>query len=69
MQSGTRTFRVFISSTFADLVEERDALQRHVWPELAKISGMAGCRFQAIDLRWGIPEEAGLDQRTPRICL
>ena len=65
----TRTFRVFVSSTFADLVAERNALQHRVFPELAKICEKAGCRFQAIDLRWGIPDEAGLDQRTSRICL
>ena len=69
MSLSTRTFRVFVSSTFADLVEERNALQRRVWPELAKLCEKAGFRFQAIDLRWGISEEAGLDQRTSRICL
>lgn len=67
--SQPRTFRVFVSSTFADLAEERNALQRHVFPELTKICEQAGSRFQAIDLRWGISSEAGLDQRTSRICL
>jgi len=47
-------FRVFVSSTFADLVEERNALKRSVWPELAKLCEKAGFRFQAIDLRCGI---------------
>jgi hypothetical protein len=28
-----------------------------------------GCRFQAIDLRWGVREEAALDQQTMKICL
>ena len=28
-----------------------------------------GCRFQAMDLRWGVREEAGLDQQTMKICL
>jgi len=28
-----------------------------------------GFRFQAIDLRWGVSEEAGLDQQTMKICL
>lgn len=64
-----RTFQVFVSSTFADLVEERNALQRYVFPELARLCEKAGCRFHAIDLRWGISEEAGLDQRTVDICL
>jgi len=67
--ANTQTFRVFVSSTLADLVEERNALQRRVWPELAKLCEKAGFRFQAIDLRWGISEEAGLDQRTSSICL
>ena len=65
----SRTFRVFVSSTFADLVEERNALQRRVWPELARLCEKEGCRFQAIDLRWCISEEAGLDQRASCICL
>jgi hypothetical protein len=28
-----------------------------------------GCRFQAIDLRWGVSEEAALDQQTMKVCL
>jgi hypothetical protein len=31
-----RMFRVFVSSTFEDLKEERDALQRDVFPRLRK---------------------------------
>jgi len=65
----TRTFRVFVSSTFEDLKEERNALQRQVFPRLSKICESHGARFQAIDLRWGIREEAGLDQKTMEICL
>jgi len=61
MSLTSKTFRVFVSSTFADLAEERSALQRRVWPELAKLCEKAGFRFQAIDLRWCISEEAGLD--------
>ena len=26
-------------------------------------------RFQAVDLRWGVSEEAGIDQRTMAVCL
>ena len=64
-----RTFRIFVSSTFSDLKEERNALQQHVFPRLRELSLQHGCRFQAIDLRWGVREEAGLDQQTMRICL
>lgn len=65
----TRTFRVFVSSTFSDLKAERNALQEKVFPELKKLCVRHGCRFQAIDLRWGVSEEAGLDHQTMRICL
>jgi hypothetical protein len=64
-----RTFRVFVSSTFEDLKEERDALQRGVFPRLRKLCEEHGARFQAIDLRWGIRDEAALDQKTMEICL
>jgi WD40 repeat protein len=65
----SRTFRIFVSSTFADFKEERNALQRGVFPKLRKLCEEHGCRFQAIDLRWGVREEAALDQRTVPICI
>lgn len=69
MAQTTRTFRIFVSSTFSDLKEERNALQREVFPKLRDLCVRHGCRFQAIDLRWGVREEAALDQQTMRICL
>jgi hypothetical protein len=69
MAQTTRTFRIFVSSTFSDLKGERNALQRFVFPRLRGLCVDHGCRFQAIDLRWGVREEAGLDQQTMRICL
>ncbi len=65
----SRTFRVFVSSTFDDFVDERNALQRHVFPRLAELCESRGGRFQAIDLRWGVGAEAGPDQRTVAIHL
>jgi Cdc6-like AAA superfamily ATPase len=69
MVLNNKTFRVFVSSTFADLKEERNALQKEVFPKLRKLCMEHGFRFQAIDLRWGVSEEAGLDQQTMKICL
>ena len=69
MPTATRTFRVFVSSTFEDLKAERDALQRDVFPKLRKLCEQNGARFQAIDLRWGVRDEAALDQQTMEICL
>jgi hypothetical protein len=59
-----RTFRVFVSSTFEDLTAERNALQDRVFPRLRALCAARGARFQAIDLRWGISEEAALDERS-----
>lgn len=64
-----RTFRLFISSTFNDLKEERNALQQVVFPRLRDLCNEHGYRFQPIDLRWGISAEASLNQKTMRICL
>jgi len=63
------TFRVFVSSTFSDLIAERNALQERVFPDLREYCRQRGARFQAIDLRWGVGEEAALDQQTMNICL
>ena len=69
MTQASRTFRIFISSTFSDLKAERNALQDRVFPRLRTLATTHGCRFQAIDLRWGVSEEAALDQQTMKICL
>ena len=69
MPIATHTFRVFVSSTFEDLKLERDALQREVFPKLRTLCEQHGARFQAIDLRWGVRDEAALDQQTLEICL
>jgi hypothetical protein len=65
----TRVFRVFVSSTFDDLRAERNALQDKVFPQLSSLCAERGARFQAIDLRWGVREQAALDHRTMEICL
>ena len=62
------TIRLFLSSTFSDLKAERNALQERVFPRLKRYCQRQGWSFQAIDLRWGISNEAALDQSTMRIC-
>lgn len=69
MAETSRTFRVFVSSTFSDLEAERNALQKEVFPRLRSLAESKLCRFQAIDLRWGVSEEASLDQQAMSICL
>src|SRR5262249_32598933 len=69
MPRPSRIFRVFVSSTFGDLKAEREALQQRVYPQLRDLCREHGCRFQAIDLRSGVSEEAALNQQTMNICL
>ncbi len=57
MARASRTFRIFVSPTFSDLKEERNALQERVFPKLRELCMQHGARFQAIDLRWGVTEE------------
>lgn len=67
--SSSKTFRLFLSSTFNDMRAERDKLQAEVFPELRKYCEERGFSFQPIDLRWGVSNEAGFDQKTMDICL
>lgn len=69
MPLAIRVFRLFISSTFSDFHEEREALQWRVFPQLEAYCQARGATFQAVDLRWGITEEAQRQQYTMRICL
>ena len=65
----SRTFRLFVSSTFDDFALERNALQGTVFPRLAALCEGHGDDFTPIDLRWGVAEEAARNHRTMEICL
>lgn len=61
-------FRVFVCSTFEDFRAERSMLQA-VFSRLSGYCESRGAQFQAVDLRWGISEEASREQRTLALCL
>ena len=67
--STSQIFRVFVSSTFADLVAERDALQGDLLRRLRALCEQHRARFAWVDLRWGVSPEAAQDHRTMTICL
>ena len=69
MAEMTKTFRVFVSSTFKDLEAERNYFREHVYERLREVCEERGARFQPIDLRWGVSEEASLDQQAMNVCL
>jgi hypothetical protein len=54
MPQESRAFRIFVGLTFSDLKEERNALQERVFPKLLNLCIQHGCRFQEIDLLWGV---------------
>jgi len=64
-----KVIKFFISSTFKDFENERNILQKFIFPKLKYLCQKNGFSFQPIDLRWGIQEEAGYDQQTMNICL
>ena len=64
-----KAFRLFVSSTFQDFKQERELLQSKVFPYLDAYCARRGYQFHAVDLRWGVSEEAQLDQGTVEICL
>lgn len=64
-----KTFRLFISSTFSDFVEERTILNNDIFPEIDAYCQEQGYNFQLIDLRWGVNNESALNQNTIAICL
>ncbi len=64
-----RSIRVFISSTFRDMTEERDALMTHCWTELRRFCRERYVELVEVDLRWGISEEQSTRKETLKLCL
>ena len=48
---------------------ERNVLHDGAFANLREYCRQRDAKFQVVDLRWGISEEAGLDQQTINICL
>lgn len=68
-QPQSNELRVFISSTFRDLQEEREHLVKKVFPEIRALCRTRGVTFTEVDLRWGITEEEAERDGIIRICL
>jgi len=66
---GSRTVRVFLSSTFRDFMEERDLLVRKVFPELRRRCKDRFVELLEVDLRWGITAQQAESGQVLPICL
>ena len=53
---GTKV-RLFVSSTFRDMQEERNLLVKKVVPDIKRLCRKRGVNFSYIDFRWGITAE------------
>jgi hypothetical protein len=69
MATGSRVIRVFVSSTFRDMQEEREELIKHIFPQLRKLCESRGVVWGEVDLRWGITDEATAEGKVLPICL
>ncbi|XP_067680121.1 TPR repeat-containing protein DDB_G0287407-like [Haliotis asinina] len=64
-----RTCRIFFSSPFGGMEEEREELTRKYFPQIHHLCNSRGIQFVAVDMRWGITSEAAEDAQTVSICL
>jgi tetratricopeptide (TPR) repeat protein len=64
-----RSVRVFVSSTFRDLQDERDIMTREVFPAIRLFCENRDVRFFEVDLRWGITVEEAAEGRVLELCL
>ncbi|AAZ24605.1 DUF4062 domain-containing protein [Colwellia psychrerythraea] len=67
--NSNREIRVFISSTFNDMNEEREYLIKNVFPQIKDECLKRNVGFTEIDLRWGITEEESKVGQAVNICL
>jgi hypothetical protein len=64
-----REIRVFISSTFGDMQEEREELVKQIFPQLRRLCESRGVTWGDVDLRWGVPDEAKAEGKVLPLCL
>jgi len=64
-----RQIRVFVSSTFQDMHEEREELVKRVFPQLRKLCEQRGVAWGEVDLRWGVSDEQKAEGKVLPICL
>jgi tetratricopeptide (TPR) repeat protein len=68
-QPRQREIRVFISSTFRDMQEEREELVKQIFPQLRRLCESRGVTWGEVDLRWGVPDEARAEGKVLPLCL
>ncbi|KAK3592936.1 hypothetical protein CHS0354_011736 [Potamilus streckersoni] len=63
------TCRIFFSSPFNGMEEEREELTRKYFPQIHHLCNSKGLQFVAVDMRWGITAESSENAQVINICL
>ncbi len=69
MSTANPSIRIFISSTFLDMQNERDVLNQDVFPVVKGALDELGVDFTIVDLRWGITKEDQIKNNVIDLCL
>lgn len=64
-----QTCRIFFSSPFGGMEDEREELTRKYFPQIQHFCSQYGVNFVAVDMRWGITSEASSSSQVINICL
>ena len=64
-----RKIRIFISSTFKDMMQEREFLLKRIFPQLHRWCRERHIEMTEVDLRWGITEQEAKEGKVIEICL
>ena len=64
-----RLVKIFFSSPFGGMEEEREELTRRYVPQIHHLCNSKGLQFIAVDMRWGITSESSENAQVINICL
>ena len=54
----SKVVRIFTSSTFTDMLMERNTLMEYVYPKIKEYCREKhGLEYQVVDMRWGVRDE------------
>eukprot|EP01114_Cavostelium_apophysatum_P020769 TRINITY_DN704_c1_g1_i1.p1 TRINITY_DN704_c1_g1~~TRINITY_DN704_c1_g1_i1.p1 ORF type:complete len:1493 (-),score=434.68 TRINITY_DN704_c1_g1_i1:288-4766(-) len=68
-EDGDREVRIFISSPFRDMQDERNSIVKRVIPRLRKLCSDRDLAFSYVDLRWGVTGIQNEQAATLLMCL
>jgi hypothetical protein len=66
----SKVVRIFTSSTFTDMLLERNTLMEFVYPRIKEYCrDRYGVEFQVVDMRWGVRDEMTNEHMTSELCM